>query len=157
MLNNAKQALGDQFKALAGEILAKNADTVSKQQQERLGAVLDPLRERLSEFSKMVKTSYDHENRERISLQEQLKNLVSINTRLSDDAESFGKGFDPAVKNARGDWGEQMLEKLLQHAGLRRDYEYRVQVTGTNDDAPVCSPTLLLICLITNTWSWTQN
>ena len=67
VLNNAKQALSDQFKALAGEILAKNADAVSKQQQERLGAVLDPLRERLGEFQKMVKTSYDHENRERIS------------------------------------------------------------------------------------------
>ena len=58
---------------------------------------------------------------------------MSINTRLSDDADSLVKALTQQSKT-RGDWGEQMLGKLLQHAGLRRDYEYRVQVTGTNDD-----------------------
>ena len=143
MLEQAKAALTNQFKAIAAEALKSNADTVSKQQQDRLGDVLAPLKERLQHFERQVKDAYDKENRERISLQEQLKNLMAANSRLGEEAAQLARALTSQAKT-RGDWGEQMLEQLLQHAGLRRDLEYRVQVTGTSEDGSRLQPDVVI-------------
>jgi DNA recombination protein RmuC len=76
-------------------------------------------------------------------LQEQLKNLMSTNARLGDEAAQLARALTGQAKT-RGDWGEQILEQLLQHAGLRRGHEYRTQVTGTTAEGDRLQPDIVV-------------
>ncbi|MBX9266876.1 DNA recombination protein RmuC [Chromobacterium violaceum] len=129
LLMEARQTLSDQFKALASDILEEKSKRFTEQNQNNLGALLNPLHERIQNFGKLVQDTYDKDSKERLTLETELKRLQELNTRLGDDAVALTNALTGASSKAQGTWGEMVLEKVLETSGLTKDREYRVQVS----------------------------
>jgi DNA recombination protein RmuC len=128
VLQQAREELSNQFKALANEILEQKAKTFTEQNQANLTQVLTPLREKFGEFQQKVESLEKEGITGRTELKTQIEQLRTLNERLSLDAANLVTALKGSSKT-QGDWGELILEKLLESAGLRRDVEYRVQKT----------------------------
>lgn len=128
VLQQAREELSNQFKALANEILEQKARTFTEQNQANLTTLLTPLREKFGEFQQKVESLEKDGIAGRSELKAQIEGLRTLNERLSEDAQNLVTALKGSSK-AQGDWGELVLEKLLESAGLRRNVEYRVQRT----------------------------
>ncbi|WP_281081884.1 DNA recombination protein RmuC [Variovorax paradoxus] len=126
MLLQARDALSDQFKTLASEILEEKSKRFAEQNQTNLGQLLDPLRTQLSEFKGKVEEVYVQEGKDRSALSEQVRQLVALNQALSEDAKSLTQALKGQAKT-QGNWGELILERVLEASGLRKGFEYKVQ------------------------------
>nr|WP_294863315.1 DNA recombination protein RmuC [uncultured Pseudogulbenkiania sp.] len=131
LLDDAKEALSNQFKALASEILEEKSRRFTEQNKENLGSLLTPLHERIQNFGKLVQDTYDKDSKERLTLEQELRRLQELNTRLNHDAVALTNALTGANSKAQGTWGEMVLEKVLETSGLHKDREYRVQVSDT--------------------------
>lgn len=120
--------LQSQFKNLASEILASNSRQFKEQNEQRLSEILAPLRDNLEQFRKTVTDTYSNEARERFSLSQRLRELIDLNQSISREAKELSGALRGDSK-VQGDWGEMVLESILQRSGLQRDREYRVQIT----------------------------
>lgn len=126
-------ALTDQFKSLAGEILKENSKVFTEQNQTNIGQLLNPLREKFEEFQKEVKSLNESGLTGRTQLKEQIDNLAKLNTKLSDDANNLATALKGSSQT-QGRWGEQLLETILETAGLRKGYEYLTQESFTREE-----------------------
>jgi DNA recombination protein RmuC len=133
VLTQAREELSNQFKALANDILEQKSKTFTEQNQTNLTNLLNPLKDKFGEFQLKVEELKTEHISGRSELREQISNLKSLNERLSADAESLVTALKGSSKT-QGDWGEFVLEKLLQAAGLRKGIEYRVQETFSRED-----------------------
>ncbi|MEZ0226146.1 MAG: DNA recombination protein RmuC [Alphaproteobacteria bacterium] len=115
-----------QFENLANRIFQEKSATFKKESQEGLGQLLNPLREKLQEFQKKVDDSFGQQAKEQFSLRKEIENIVSVNEKMSLQTENLTKALKGDVK-AQGNWGEVMLEKILEESGLRRDDDYTLQ------------------------------
>ncbi|BBF85409.1 DNA recombination protein RmuC [Aquitalea magnusonii] len=129
LLSEAREALGNQFKALASDILEEKSRRFTEQNQQNIGAMLGPLHERIQGFGKLVQDTYDKDSKERLTLEQELRRLQEMNTRLNQDAIALTQALTGASNKTQGGWGEMVLEKVLETSGLSRDREYRVQVS----------------------------
>lgn len=129
LLSEAREALGNQFKALASDILEEKSKRFTEQNQQNIGAMLGPLHERIQGFGKLVQDTYDKDSKERLTLEQELRRLQEMNTRLNQDAIALTQALTGASSKTQGGWGEMVLEKVLETSGLTRDREYRVQVS----------------------------
>ncbi|AXK40293.1 DNA recombination protein RmuC [Crenobacter cavernae] len=127
VLIDAREALSNQFKALANEIFEEKSKRFTEQNQSNLGQLLNPLHERIQGFGKLVQDTYDKDSKERLTLETELKRLQELNTRLGDDAVALTRALTGASSKTQGAWGEMVLEKVLEHSGLTRGREYDVQ------------------------------
>ena len=107
--------------------------------------MLDPLRLRLAEFQRKVEDVYVEEGKDRSALKEQVQQLMRLNQALSDDARNLTSALRGSVKS-QGNWGELVLERVLEASGLRKGEEYRVQDSQTTDDGRRLQPDVV-ICL----------
>ncbi len=137
------EQLEKQFKATASELLVNTGEKITKQQSEKLGDLMKPFRENLTRFEKEFKTAYDKETRDQISLKEQIKHLGEMNTKLSQEAQALANALKGDSK-ARGNWGEHMLEQILESSGLRKDHEFSTQESFTDEDGSRLQPDVLI-------------
>ena len=133
LLLQAREEMSAQFKALASEVLGQNAKQIHDQSQQGLQALLDPLRQRLQDFQKKVEDVYVDESKERSALKQQVAQLVELNQVLSTEARNLTTALKGSVK-AQGNWGELVLERVLEASGLRRGEEFLVQDAQRNED-----------------------
>lgn len=145
LLQQAREALSDQFTRLAAEALETNARRFAEQNQSSLGQMLDPLRQRLADFQRKVEDVYVAEGKDRSALQQQVQQLMQLNQSLGDDARKLTAALRGSVK-AQGNWGELVLERVLEASGLRKGEEYRVQDSQTSADGRRQQPDVV-ICL----------
>jgi DNA recombination protein RmuC len=143
LLLDAKQALTDQFKALANEILEEKSKRFTEQNQSNLGALLDPLKLKIAEFQTKIEDNYIKEGRDRTALGEQVRQLMELNQHLSEDAKNLTRALRGSSK-AQGTWGEWILEKVLEASGLRKGEEYVVQSSHTREDGTRALPDVIL-------------
>jgi DNA recombination protein RmuC len=115
-----------QFENLANRIFQEKSATFKKESQEGLGQLLNPLKEKLQEFQKKVDDSFGQQAKEQFSLKNEIQNIVAVNKQMSQQTENLTKALKGDVK-AQGNWGEVMLEKILEDSGLRRDSDYILQ------------------------------
>lgn len=115
-----------QFENLANRIFDEKTQRFKADSQEGLSQILGPLRERLSEFQKKVDDSFSNQAKEQYSLKNEIEKIVLVNQQMSQQAENLTKALKGDVK-AQGNWGEVMLEKILEDSGLRRGTDYIVQ------------------------------
>jgi DNA recombination protein RmuC len=120
------------FKNLAGEILGSTQRTFKEQQEARLTEILTPLRENIEQFKRTVTESYSQEARERFSLQERIKELIELNQNIGREAKELSVALRGETKT-QGDWGEMILETILEKSGMQRDREFTVQATRNPD------------------------
>ena len=132
LLLEARTSLQDGFRSLANEIFEARQNEFKRQSHEQLSAVLDPLRERISDFEKRVEQTYNDEARQRFSLIREVKNLQALNSSMAEDAVNLTKALKGESKT-QGIWGEVVLERVLEKSGLEKGREYDTQVTLKND------------------------
>lgn len=142
-LNDSKQALTEQFKNLANDILEEKSQRFASQNQQNLDILLRPLQEKIGEFKKRVDDVYEGEARERFALKEEILRLANLNTQMSNDTQALTKALRGESKT-QGDWGEMVLETILEHSGLRKGHEYDVQDSHTDSDGSRLQPDVVI-------------
>jgi len=143
LLTEAKTELSNQFKALANEILEEKAKRFAEQNQQNLGTLLDPLRTQLNEFKGKVEEVYVKEGQERFALTEQVKQLMELNKTLSKDAVNLTNALKGSAKT-QGNWGELILERVLEASGLEKGRVYHVQVSQRDAEGNLQQPDVVI-------------
>jgi DNA recombination protein RmuC len=143
LLMDAKQALTDQFKTLANDILEEKSKRFTEQNQTNLGALLDPLKLKITEFQTKIEDTYVKEGNERSALGVELRHLKELNQQLSEDAKNLTRALRGSTKT-QGTWGEWILETVLEGSGLRKGEEYVVQSSHTREDGTRALPDVIL-------------
>lgn len=143
LLDDARDRMSHQFRALANDILEEKSRRFTEQNQANLGQILDPLKMRLQEFQSKVDQVYVQESKDRSALAQQVTSLLEMNQRLAAEAKDLTQALKGSAKT-QGDWGEVVLERILEAAGLRRDHEYTMQETIARADATRARPDVIL-------------
>lgn len=130
-LKNMERMLLEKFENLSNRIFDEKSEKFKKQSQESLGELLNPLRERMSEFQKKVDESFGQQAKEQFSLKNEIKNMVETHSKMSVQAENLTNALKGDTK-VQGNWGEVILERLLEESGLRKGVNYGVQGGGLN-------------------------
>ncbi len=143
LLQSARDELTHQFKNLANDILEEKSKRFSEQNQQSLGQLLEPLKTRLQEFQGKVEQVYVQEGKDRSALAEQVRQLMELNKTVSQEANNLTKALKGSNKT-QGNWGELILERVLETAGLRKGEEYDVQESHTTGDGKRLQPDVVL-------------
>ena len=144
--NNAVESLTilkDQFKVLANDILEDKSKRFTEQNQTNLNQLLEPLKIKISEFQGKVQEVYIQEGKDRSALAEQVKQLMTLNSQLSKDAHNLTSALKGQAK-VQGNWGELILERVLEASGLRKGHEYEVQESHTREDGSRAQPDVVV-------------
>ena len=128
LLNESKEQLSVAFKNIANEIFDDKSKKLVDNNKESLATVLSPLQDKIRQFEKRVEDTYDKESQQRFSLAREIKQLQQMNTQISEDAVNLTNALKGDNK-AQGNWGEMILETLLENSGLVKGREYEVQVS----------------------------
>jgi DNA recombination protein RmuC len=129
----SKEQVRAEIEILAARLLDEKGKAMLHQSREGLEALLKPVAEKLKEFEAKVEKTYDQENRDRASLLSSLQRLQETQAKLHEDAESLARALTGESK-AQGDWGELVLERVLETAGLTEGREYDLQVNHVDEE-----------------------
>lgn len=142
-LNLIREKFADGFKNLANEILHEKSIVFTEQNKESIGLLLKPLQEKLKDFEKKVEEVYDKEAQQRFSLKEEVKKLADLNQQVSLDAQNLTRALKGESKT-QGNWGEMILESILEKSGLVKDREYFVQKSYSTGDGRRLQPDVVV-------------
>ena len=143
LLKNAEEQLSNRFKTLASEILEDKSKRFTELNQTNLKDLLDPLKAKITEFQGQVEKAYDKEGKDRSELAGQVKQLMELNNKLSKDAHNLTNALKGQAKT-QGNWGEFILERVLEASGLRKSHEYDVQESHTREDSSRAQPDVVV-------------
>ncbi len=135
--------LQSQFEILANKLFEEKSLKLSHQNSLQLKQVLDPLRLKLDGFEKKVEDVYLNEAKQRASLQGEIKSLMELNQKISSEAKSLTEALKGDNKK-QGNWGELILEKVLERSGLVRDREYSIQYSSINGSGQRIQPDVVI-------------
>lgn len=138
-----QKTLTTEFENIANRVLKERAAELSESSRKEIGALLNPLGERINEFKNQVKEAYSNEMREKTSLREQIKLLTEQNARISDEANNLAKALKGDVKK-QGNWGEIILERVLEISGLHKGREYEREEVSKNADGSNSRPDVVV-------------
>lgn len=128
LLQESREELSNQFKTLAQEILEQKSKVFTEQNQANLSNLLHPIREKFTEFQQKVTELREQGIESSAALKTQIEGLSNLNAQLSKEASNLVSALKGSSKT-QGDWGEFILEQILDSAGLRKGEQYKVQQT----------------------------
>ncbi len=143
LLQEAKQSLSQEFENLANRIFEDKQAKFTVQNKEALEVTLSPLRRDIGDFRKQVESAYDKETADRNKLVGQLSELQKQTMQVSADAVSLANALRGDNK-AQGNWGEFILEKLLEDSGLSKGREYDTQVALKDESGKRRNPDVII-------------
>lgn len=117
-----------QFENLAQKIFDEKSDKMTLQNSKQLENILSPLRDKLKDFEKKVEDTYVNEQKDRSHLKGEISKLIELNQTMSKDAQNLTLALKGENKT-QGNWGELILENILERSGLRKGEEYFTQET----------------------------
>ncbi|WP_417328835.1 DNA recombination protein RmuC [Halomonas cupida] len=132
LIEDSRERLKTEFRQLAGQIFEERQRNWQAQSREGLENLLQPFREQVDQFRRRVEDLSGQQSRDSISLKSQIEQLANLNARLGDEAAGLARALKGDQKS-QGGWGELMLETVLERSGLRRDIEYRREVSIDGD------------------------
>ncbi|MCG2792969.1 MAG: DNA recombination protein RmuC [Weeksellaceae bacterium] len=112
-----------QFEKTANQILDEKSQKFTQLNQNQLKLILEPFQEKINELKNTVNETYDKESKERFSLGEKVRELKDLNQQISEDAKKLTRALKGESKT-QGNWGEMILESILEKSGLRKNQEY---------------------------------
>jgi DNA recombination protein RmuC len=139
----AKQQMSDAFQTLANNILEQKTARFADQNKANIEQILGPLRTKITEFQEQVQKISAEDGNGRTVLGEQVKQLASLNRQLSDDARNLTTALKGSSKT-QGNWGEMILERVLEASGLHRGREYELRETYTREDGRRGQPDVVI-------------
>ena len=144
-LTNLREQFTKEFENLANRIFEEKSKKFTDQNKTNLDELLKPLGEKIKDFEKKVNDVYVSEGKERASLKEQLTMLHQLNQQMSTEAQNLTKALKGESNNKfQGNWGEIILENILEKSGLVKDREYLVQMSLTTEDGKRFQPDIVV-------------
>ncbi|MNU12278.1 DNA recombination protein RmuC [compost metagenome] len=122
-----------QFENLANKILEEKTEKFTTVNQNNLKNILEPFQEKINDLKNKVNEAYEKENKERFSLAEKVKELALLNQQISEDAKKLTKALKGESKT-QGNWGEMILESILEKSGLVKGREYFLEHELKDED-----------------------
>ena len=142
-IEELQQKFTKEFENLANKIFEEKGNKFSEQNKEKLGEILNPLKEKIAEFEKKVEESSKESIKGHASLTEQLKMLKDLNQQVTQEAKNLTEALKGQSKT-QGNWGEFILESLLEKSGLVKDREYAVQESFTTESGRRFQPDVVI-------------
>ena len=143
LLSKAEEEMKLQFSKLANEIFEQKSKVHAEQNRLQLDTILKPFKEQVVSFGKKIEENYITETKERHLLKDQIIQLRSLNEKLSDDANNLTNALKGENKT-QGNWGELILEKILENSGLREGHEYETQGAYRDEEGKLFKPDVLV-------------
>lgn len=143
LLQNARTDLTKEFENLATKIFDAKQQQFTQTSKTALDTTLDPLRQQLTDFRKKVEDVYEKENADRNRLSGQVVELQKQAQKIGEDAVNLAQALKGNTKS-QGNWGEVVLERLLEESGLRKGHEYSTQVNLTNENGLRLIPDVII-------------
>lgn len=143
LLNEARERLSAEFKLLAESILEEKGRTFAEQSRSQMDGLIGPLRQQLGDFKKRVEDVYDRESRDRAALFNEISHLKSLNERIGKDALNLTQALKGDVKTL-GNWGEVVLQRLLEDSGLEKGRAFDTQVSLTDSHGRRYQPDVIV-------------
>ena len=143
LLKDAEARLNNQFENLAGKIFDERNRQFTEHNKTSLDHIVKPLREQLGEFKQRIETVYDNENKDRISLREEIISLRRDTAQMNQDALNLTRALK-GDKKTQGNWGEMILETVLERSGLRKGIEYETQGAFRDENSKLFKPDVIV-------------
>ena len=138
-----QQQLTSEFRNLSNDILKQHSTEFTQSNQKNIGEILNPLKEKIKEFEDKVQRAYDQEGRDKVSLKTEIVHLLELNRKLSEDAENLTKALKGDVKK-QGNWGEMILERVLERSGLVNGENYLREYLAINQRGETIRPDVVV-------------
>ncbi|MBM3436029.1 MAG: DNA recombination protein RmuC, partial [Bacteroidetes bacterium] len=132
-----------EFENIANRILKLNSQEFTSVNQKNIGDILNPLKEKIQNFEKKVEDTYQKGIKDQTDLKAELKKLYDLNSKISEEANNL-RGALKSDSKKQGNWGEFILERVLERSGLIRGQEYDTQVTVKNDAGEMLRPDVIV-------------
>ena len=149
-LDNQKSELEDiqkkfttEFENIANKILKNNSLEFTQVNQKNIKEILNPLKDKIQTFEKKVEDTYQKGIKDQTDLKAELKKLYDLNTRISEEANNLTKALKSDSKK-QGNWGEFVLERVLERSGLVKGQEYDTQTTTRNEQGEMIRPDVII-------------
>jgi len=143
LLRDAEARLNNQFENLAGKIFDERNRQFTEHNKTSLDHIVKPLREQLGEFKQRIETVYDNENKDRISLREEIISLRRDTAQMNQEALNLTRALK-GDKKTQGNWGEMILETVLEKSGLRKGIEYETQGAFRDENNKLFKPDVIV-------------
>ncbi|MFN9581504.1 MAG: DNA recombination protein RmuC [Bacteroidota bacterium] len=142
-LDQLNERFKQEFENLANKILEEKSQKFTDQNRTNLDVILQPLKERIKEFEEKVQRVYDVEAAERNTLKGEIKQLLSLNQVMHQEAQNLTNALKGDT-NTHGNWGEFILESILEKSGLQKGREYLTQSSASTEDGKRLQPDVLV-------------
>ncbi len=142
-LENLQEKFRLEFENVATRILKQNTLDFSENNRKSMKEIVTPLREKIETFEKTVNETYEKGLKERSGLKVEIENLAKLNQRISEEASNLTRALKSDTKK-QGNWGEMVLERLLERSGLVKGEEYLVQESYRNDQGELLRPDVIV-------------
>lgn len=142
-LGKAREELRKDFEILAQKIFDEKSEKFTEQNSQKLGALLTPFQNKIKEFENKVESTYEKGLKERSALAERIQQLTQLNEQMRTDAKNLTNALKGDNKT-QGNWGEMILERILEQSGLEKDEEYKTQVTDRHDEGNLIKPDVVV-------------
>jgi DNA recombination protein RmuC len=143
LLKKAKEEFSREFENLSNKIFEQKNREFTNLSKEQLELFLRPFREQVANFQKSAKEQFEVELKERHYLKNELQRLEALNQQLANEALNLTKALKGENK-AQGNWGELVLERILENSGLRKGVEYEVQASRKSEDGKSYRPDVIV-------------
>lgn len=137
--NQLQEKFKTAFENLANQILENKSEKFTRQNQVNLENLLQPFQERIREFEKKVDETYDKESKQRFTLEKEVQRLYELNQTLSKEANNLTNALKADTKK-QGNWGEMILERILEASGLQKGLHYFLQESVREEDGKIKRP-----------------
>ncbi len=132
-----------EFENLANRILDEKVNKFTQSNKENIDQILKPLGENLNQFKRKVEETYDIESKQRFSLEERVRELIDHSNKISQEANNLTNALKGQAKK-QGNWGEIILESILEKSGLQKNREYKIQISQQNEDGQMLRPDVMV-------------
>jgi DNA recombination protein RmuC len=143
LLEHNRDALKQEFENLANRIFDQKSERFSQQNQSSMDTLLKPFRDQISDFRQRVETVHTTETRDRQALRSEIKSLQELNRQITEEASNLTRALK-GDKKIQGNWGELILERVLERSGLRKGIEYETQGSYRDSDNQLLRPDVVV-------------
>ena len=142
-LEQLQKKFTTEFENIAGKILKENSKEFTTVNQKNITDILNPLKEKIQLFEKKVEDTYEKGLKDQTDLKAELKKLQDLNAKISTDAQNLTQALKGDVKK-QGNWGEIVLERVLERSGLTEGQEFEREVVDTNMEGKIIRPDVIV-------------
>ena len=133
-----------QFEKIANKLFEEKSSKFIETNKVNIETLLNPLKEDINKFKIKVEETYDKESKQRFSLEEKVKDLIEQTNKISADANNLATALKGKPQK-RGNWGEMILERILEESGLTKNREYYIQQSQKDEDGNIYRPDVKVI------------